>query len=367
MYRAFFGLRERPFELTPNPRFVVLTNGHREALSNLEYAIASRRGITLLIGEAGTGKTTLLRLALQRQGDVIHSVHLHNPALTRDEFVEMLALRFGLSEAATTSKTALLNELEATLRERYRRGESTVLIIDEAQTLPLELLEEVRLLGNIETDDTKLLSIILAAQPELAARLNLNPMRQLKQRIGLRCELKPLSRAEAGAYLAGRIRAAGGVGAQIFTREAVILMHERSGGIPRTLSVIADNALVSAFALGQKPVNAQIVTEVCRDFHLGEVDAEIAHDHQPGGALLSSAAGEPHDGATAAGARDAGGTLLRVSAFDAGTPEPRSIPQPGHEVSGARAVGVATSSDDGMFTTMSPKRRRFSLFRSLGF
>ena len=372
MYRTFFGLRERPFDLTPNPRFMVLTDGHREALSNLEYAIASRRGIALLIGEAGTGKTTLLRLALQRQPDVIHSVHLHNPALTRDEFVEMLALRFGLTEAAKTSKTALLSELEVTLRERNRRGESTVLIIDEAQTLPLDLLEEVRLLGNIETDDTKLLSIILAAQPELAARLNLNPMRQLKQRIALRCELKPLTLAESGAYLAGRIRAAGGLGAQIFTREAVVLMHERSGGIPRTLSVIADNVLVSGFAVGQKPVNTQIVMEVCRDFHLGDAEPEVEDDQPPRGPLLSSArADAPHAGAKTPAAdsrdtRDAAGAIPRVPVFDSFTPEPRSLPQPGHEASGALAVGVATSSDDGMFTSMYPKRRRFSLFRSLG-
>ncbi len=147
MYRSFFGLRERPFDLTPNPRFLVLTDAHREALSHLEYGIASRRGITVLVGEAGTGKTTLIRAALQRQPEHVHCVHLQNPALTRAEFVEMLAARFDLSEEARTSKTALLIELESTLRARHARGESSVLIVDEAQSLPLELLEELRLLG----------------------------------------------------------------------------------------------------------------------------------------------------------------------------------------------------------------------------
>ena len=248
MYRPFFGLRERPFDLTPNPRFLVLTDAHREALSNLEYGVASRRGITLLIGEAGTGKTTIIRTALERQPDRVHSVHLHNPSLRRDEFVEMLAVRFGLTDGARRSKTTLLNELEALMRERNSRGESTVLIIDEAQSLPLDLLEEIRLLANIETNDTKLLSVVLAGQPELAARLNDDALRQLKQRIALRCELGPLTLTETLGYVAGRIAAAGGVGAQIFTREAVMLIHERSRGIPRTISVIADNALLTGFA-----------------------------------------------------------------------------------------------------------------------
>jgi general secretion pathway protein A len=268
MYRAFFGLRERPFDLTPNPRFLVLTDAHREALSNLEYGVASRRGITLLLGEAGTGKTTIIRTALERQPDRVHSVHLHNPSLTRDEFVEMLALRFELTAAARRSKTALLLELESLMRERLHRGESTVLIIDEAQSLPLDLLEEIRLLANIETNDTKLLSVVLAGQPELAARLNDSALRQLKQRIALRCELGALTLTETLGYVAGRIAAAGGIGAQIFTREAVMLIHERSRGIPRTISVIADNALLSGFALGRRPVSRAVVVEVCRDLDL---------------------------------------------------------------------------------------------------
>jgi len=268
MYESFFGLRERPFELTPDPRYLVLTDSHREALSNLEYGIAAGKGVTLLIGEAGSGKTTLIRTALSRQPARVHCVHLHNPTLTRGEFVEMLAARFGLSERAMTSKAALLIELEALLTRRGQQGERSVLVIDEAQSLPYELLEEIRLLANIETDEEKLLSVIIAGQPELAIRLNEQALRQLKQRIALRCELKPLTLTDTAAYLAGRIRAAGGVGAQVFTREAVSLIHDHSRGIPRTINVLADNALVGGFAAGQRPVGSQLVRDVCRDFDI---------------------------------------------------------------------------------------------------
>jgi len=268
MYESFFGLYERPFDLTPNPRYLVLTDGHREALSNLEYAISSRKGVTLLLGEAGTGKTTIIRTAIERQPERVHCVHLQNPALHRTEFVEMLATRFGLSARAAESKTSFLLELEALLASRSRSDESTVLVVDEAQSLPLELLEEIRLLANIETNEEKLLSVILAGQPELAGRLNERSLRQLKQRVALRCQLNPLTLQESCAYVAGRIRAAGGVGAQTFTREAVTLMHERAHGIPRTLNVIADNALVTAFATERRPVNSKVVLEVCRDLDL---------------------------------------------------------------------------------------------------
>jgi general secretion pathway protein A len=268
MYERFYGFRERPFDLTPNPKYLILTEAHREAMSNLEYAIASRKGVTVLIGEAGAGKTTVIRAALEKQPEKVHCVHLSNPALTREEFVEMLAVRFELSDKARASKTVMLLELEELLRTRRERNETTVLIVDEAQSLSHELLEELRLLVNIETDDEKLLSLVLAGQPELAQTLNHPSLRQLKQRVALRCELRPLTLQEAVAYVAGRIRAAGGTASQVFTREAVTLMHERSKGVPRTLSVLADNSLVAGFATGARPVGTPIVREVCRDFDL---------------------------------------------------------------------------------------------------
>ena len=281
MYESFYGFRERPFDLTPNPRFLVMTDVHREALSNLEYGIASRTGITLLVGDAGTGKTTLIRTALERQPARVHCVHLQNPALTRAEFVEMLAWRFDLSDRARESKTVLLLELEQVLRRRAAAGESTVLLIDEAQSLPRDILEEIRLLANIETNESKLLSVIMAGQPEVTSLLNDESLRQLKQRVALRCELRPLTLQETAGYIAGRIRSAGGVGAQVFTREAVTLIHERSRGIPRTISVICDNALLNGFAVGQRPVNSSTIREVCRDFDLGQGGAAPAEAPVP--------------------------------------------------------------------------------------
>ena len=268
MYEHFYGLRERPFDLTPDPRYLVATEVHQEALSNIEYAIASRKGIALLVGESGTGKTTVIRAAINKQSSQTHCVHLHNPALTRKEFVQMLAARFGLSPRARDSKTDLLLELEQLLRQRRDAQEATVLVVDEAQSLPLELLEEIRLLSNIETDNEKLLSLIVAGQPELAERLTDQSLCQLKQRIALRCELRPLKSHESGRYIAGRIAAAGGTPGQIFSREAVVLIHERSRGIPRAINVIADNALVSGFAAEQRLITTPLVREVCRDFDI---------------------------------------------------------------------------------------------------
>jgi general secretion pathway protein A len=341
MYESFYGFRERPFDLTPNPRFLVMTDVHREALSNLEYGIASRTGITLLVGDAGTGKTTLIRTALERQPARVHCVHLQNPALTRAEFVEMLAWRFDLSDRARESKTTLLLELEAVLRRRAEAGESTVLLIDEAQSLPRDILEEIRLLANIETNESKLLSVIMAGQPEVTSLLNDESLRQLKQRVALRCELRPLTLQETAGYIAGRIRSAGGVGAQVFTREAVTLIHERSRGIPRTISVICDNALLTGFAVGQRPVNSTTIREVCRDFDLGGHEAPVPESSAP-----AAAGGSPDQ-------KDSGLLVLGP---------------PGDVARPATPAESNAPSDDSLrelydTTTREPKRRTFSFLR----
>jgi general secretion pathway protein A len=272
MYEKFFNLRERPFDLAPDPRFLVLTDAHAEALSTLEYGVSSRKPVTLLIGDAGLGKTTLIRAALDRQPERVRCIHMQNPVLSRAEFVEMLARQFGLSPRAALSKTAFLFELEEMLRQARQQDELILLVIDEAQSLPYELLEEVRLLANVDTGNKRVLSLILAGQPELAGRLNEPALRQFKQRIALRCELQPLTGQETARYLAGRIHAAGGVGAETFTREAVTEIHDRSAGVPRLISVVADNALLGGFAGGTKPVPASIVREVSVDLQLERPD-----------------------------------------------------------------------------------------------
>jgi general secretion pathway protein A len=180
----------------------------------------------------------------------------------------MLATQFGLGDRAATSKATMLRELESILTERRVRAEITALVVDEAQSLSLELLEEIRLLANIETPTMKLLPLVLAGQPELADRLNDPGLRQLKQRIALRCEIKPLELQETAAYVAFRVRRAGGEPSRLFTREAVVLIHEHSHGIPRTISVMCDNALLNGMALGRQPVDKEIVFDVCRDFDL---------------------------------------------------------------------------------------------------
>lgn len=276
MYESFYGLRELPFELTADPRFLFLTPRHREALSNLEYGLLSARALTVLVGEAGTGKTTLLRAVLESERcRNVRAIHVQNPTLKRHEFIEVLAEKFGLGPDAAVSKTSLLQQLEAVLRARRAAGEVLALVVDEAQSLSTELLEEIRLLANMETPTKKLLPLVLAGQPELAERLNEAGLRQLKQRIALRCEIAPLTLAETAAYIAARIRTAGCEAGKLFTREAVSLIHERSRGVARTISVICDNALLTGFALARKPVDRQIVLEVCRDFDLRRVEKRV--------------------------------------------------------------------------------------------
>jgi general secretion pathway protein A len=278
MYQDFYGLRELPFDLTPNPKYLYLTPSHREALSNLQYGLWSAKAVTMLVGEAGTGKTTLLRAAVgSDRCRHVRCVHVNNPTLTRGEFIEILARSFELGSQAAQSKATLLGELERVLRERRSGGEITALVVDEAQSLSSELLEEIRLLANIETATEKLLPLVLAGQPELAARLEEPRFRQLKQRVALRCKIAPFALPETAAYIASRIRTAGGEASRLFTREAVMLIHEYSGGIPRTVSVMCDNALMSGLALGGRPVDRAIVLEVCRDFELKRENNATPH------------------------------------------------------------------------------------------
>jgi general secretion pathway protein A len=269
MYERFFGLRERPFNLTPNPRFLYFTPRHREALVNLEFGIESRKGVVVLIGEAGMGKTTVTRAVIEKQRDSeVKCIYLYNPLLTRAEFLEFLASSFHLSKAAERSKTRLMAELASRLTALRQQGATVVLLIDEAQSLSDELLEELRMLTNIETHSEKLLTLILVGQPQLADRLNDERFGSLKQRVELRCTLTPFDLPETVTYIWSRVRTAGGDAVQLFTRDALRVIHERSRGIPRSISVICENVLISAFAENQRPVTGGLVREVCDEFDL---------------------------------------------------------------------------------------------------
>jgi len=273
MYEQYYGFRMQPFELTSNPRFLLLTPTHREALSTLEYGISARKSITVLIGEAGTGKTTLLRTALAFRDGVYPGtdcVYLQNPRISAREFYERLALDFDLGGEAVASKTILMRRLEQRLATRRTAGRTTALVVDEAHTLSDDLLEELRLLANIELQNEKLLPLVLAGPQQLADRLNEPQLRQLKQRVALRCRLLPLNAQDTATSIYGRVKLAGGDCLKIFTREAIWAVCAASGGIPRTTSVICDNALISGFALQRRPVTVDIIEEVCRDLDIAE-------------------------------------------------------------------------------------------------
>jgi general secretion pathway protein A len=300
MYEQFYGLTERPFDLTPDWRYLYLTPMHREALGGVQYGITARRGIVVVIGEAGTGKTTVVRSALHalRTKNVRH-VYLSNPMLTRPEFMRFLAQAFKLSPGSASDKTVLLSELTAKLTRHHNGGRAIVLVVDEAQSMPHELFEEIRLLANIETRTAKLLQVVILGQPELAARLNDASLRQLKQRVAIRSTLKPLDLRSTAAMIAGRIRVAGGKPAETFTPRAVELVYLHSGGVPRTINVICDNALLSGFGADVKPVSSDLVEEVCREFDLPrQVELPTVEAHPAGhGANVAA----PHAPATLQG------------------------------------------------------------------
>ena len=348
MYEAFYGLTDAPFDLTSNPKFLLLTARHREALSNLRYGMTGRKGLTLLLGDAGTGKTTVVRAALEGwQSSGVLVAYVNNPMLTRTEFLEYLADGFGLSEAASSSKSRFLAELTEKVLQRHSEGLVTGLLVDEAQSIPNELLEEIRLLANIDTPTEKVFPVVMVGQPELADRLNQPNLRQIKQRISLRCQLGPLDARETAGYIAGRIQIAGGSSSHLFTREALRAIHEGSKGIPRLINVICDNVLLAGFAANRKPITHEMVEEICRDFDL--------NTPKPAGAAAPPAPPAPAARAQAPAAAPATpGALLQ-------TPQPTA--QPLQPSAPAPAAAGAASGDRwgnlfGHFTT----KRRFSFF-----
>ena len=270
-YAEFFGLREPPFDLVPNPRFLYLTARGRAALSDLRYGLTNPKGLMMLVGEVGAGKTTLVQ-TLMAEFDSIHveGVLVSNPTLTRAELFEFLAASYKLSDEAASSKARFLIEFRSYLTARQEAGRLTALILDEAQSLSGTLLEEVRLLSNIETPSAKLLNVLLVGQPELALRLNEPALWPLKQRIALRCRLASFTFRETATYVATRLRTAGGSPADVFSREAIAVIHDATQGVPRMINVVCDNALNHAFGHRVKPVTRALVEAVLRDFEVGE-------------------------------------------------------------------------------------------------
>jgi general secretion pathway protein A len=262
MYTEFYGLKEIPFGLTPNPKFIYKTDSYLEVVSNLKYCISHSKGLAVVTGEVGTGKTTTLRSVLQQFGPDILSVYLFNPFVTVAEFFQLFSNGLNLGLGSTASKADVLNAIGACLAQRHSRGLRTVLIIDESHGLSPAVLEEVRLLANFETNSEKLLQIVLCGQPELREILNQPGLRQLKQRISLRCSIRPLHVYEINNYIRFRLKIAGAPRVNIFDPSAIEAIGLASAGIPRVINNICDNALLYGYATGQATIGRSTIAEV---------------------------------------------------------------------------------------------------------
>src|ERR1700732_2015248 len=268
MYNAFFGLKENPFNLSPDPSFLYRSVQHEEALANLIYGVQSRKGFIVLSGEVGTGKSTMLEclrgfLSAQR----VEFAYVFNSRLTVDQFFEMVAYDFSL-DCDRTSKTEVLFAFNEFLMHRNHSGMTTALIVDEAQNLDWEVLEEIRLLGNLENRNGKLLQIILAGQPELDRKLDAPNLRQLKQRIVLRTNLRAFTLRDAVEYMQSRLEKAGLPNQTVFPEELMADIHLRAQATPRLINAICDNLLLTAFAEEQKVCTKKMLDEISNDLRL---------------------------------------------------------------------------------------------------
>ncbi len=264
MYCEFYQLTERPFNVTPDPRFLYLNARYREAIASLNYGITQRKGFITLIGEAGTGKTTLLKKLLEDLDNKTRSVFIFNTNVTFEEILEYIFAEFDLP-VHNGKKLYMLQRLNSFLLEELRNGVNVALLIDEAQDLEFSVLEDLRLLSNLETAKEKILQIVLSGQPELGQKLSNPVLRQLRQRIGINCRLLPLSRDEITEYITYRLQAAGSPDLKLFTREAEDQIYHFSRGIPRLVNVVCDNALVIGYALGKKRIGADLIIEAASD------------------------------------------------------------------------------------------------------
>jgi general secretion pathway protein A len=268
MYKAFFGLNSTPFNLSPDPSFLYRSVQHEEALASLIYGVQSRKGFIVLTGEVGTGKTTMLECL--RDHLTSHQTpfaFLFNSRLTSEQLFEMIAYDFDLP-CTRNSKTEVLFTLNAMLVQRSNQNQTTVLIVDEAQNLSWDVLEEIRLLGNLETRRGKMIQIILSGQPELDRKLEERECRQLKQRIAVRCHLEPFSAPETARYIASRLARAGMREQTVFPSDVLAEIHRRTQGIPRLINSVCDNLMLTSFALQSHQASLEMLEEVSRDLHL---------------------------------------------------------------------------------------------------
>jgi general secretion pathway protein A len=271
MYQRFFGLRESPFNVNPDPRYLFLTQQIQEALAGLTYGIQNRKGFILLTGEVGTGKTTLLnRLLDWLRGQRVATAFIFNSRMDVNHLFDFMMADFEIP-CESREKSQILLRLNQWLLERYRAGETAVLIVDEAQNLSPEVLEEIRLLTNLETSTEKLLQIVLTGQPELEEKLKMPSLRQLRQRITLRCRTAPLTLEETFGYVAERLRIAGANDEPIFSKEAIQTIQIYSRGIPRVVNLLCEHAMINAYVDGVRPISAHLIEEVAREFQLDEI------------------------------------------------------------------------------------------------
>src|SRR5208282_3434016 len=275
MYEKHFNLAIAPFNLNPDPRFLYVTDPIREALATLAYVVTKSKGFVLLTGDVGTGKTTLLNVFMQWLNKrSAATAFIFNPRMKPDEFLDFMMADFGITCASDTKSRRLL-ALNDWLLSRHEVGQPVVLIVDEAQQLSDEMLEELRLLTNLETPTHKLIQVVLSGQTELDRILARPSLRQLRQRITLWCRTLPLSNLQTAEYVAQRIRVAGGQSSQIFHPDSIALIHRYSGGIVRVINLLCEQALISAFCDGEPQVTAKHIEHAAREIELGQKQQPI--------------------------------------------------------------------------------------------
>lgn len=294
MYAEFYGLKELPFALTPDPRFIYFTPSHTEVMANLHYGIESGKGLVVVTGEVGTGKTTILRWMMHRLDRTVLVAYIFNPRLSVSEFYQHVATLLDVQKWET--KSDLLLTLGRSLESRHSRGLRTVLIVDEAQGLSSHVLEEIRLLSNYESDTAKQLQIVLTGQPELREVLNNPDLRQLKQRIALRCVIKPLPNVEeTDRYIASRLLVAGAERTDIFSPAAIDYIFRCSEGIPRNINNLCDNALLAGYAAGETTISRGVIEEIAETFDMLPASGrgiQLGEETESPGRIFSGAGGD---------------------------------------------------------------------------